>query len=60
VYIVLLVIFTVIMLVWLLLLLGVLPGTSTAAHGWLAWVACLVLGIIVFLTGTGALVWRVP
>ena len=46
--IVLLVCFVVIMLVWLLSLLAVIP--FGAAAGWLAFAACLVLGIAVFHT----------
>ena len=51
--IVLLVFFTVIMVVWLLSLLGAIPGGQTHSP-WLAFFACLVLGIVVFLTGSGA------
>ena len=51
-FIVLLVLFTVVMAVWLLSMLGAAPGL-TAASPWLAFFACLILGIIVFLTGSG-------
>jgi len=51
-FIVLLVLFTVTMFVWLLTLLGTVP---TSYSPWLPWFACLVLGTVVFLVGTGVL-----
>ena len=50
--IVLLVFFTVIMAVWLLALLGAIPNAAGVSP-WLAFFACLILGIVVFLLGTG-------
>lgn len=49
--IVLLVCFVVIMLVWLLSMLGAAP---TNYSPWLAWFSCLILGIVVFVAGSGA------
>ena len=50
--IVLLVFFTVIMAVWLLALLGAIPNAAGVSP-WLAFFAALILGIVVFLLGTG-------
>lgn len=50
--IVLLVCFVMVMFLWLLSMLGASP-TITAYSPWLAWFACLFLGIVVFLLGTG-------
>ena len=58
-FIVLLVCFTVVMLVWLLGLLGAVPG-GVERQGWLAFFAVLVLGIVVFLVGSGAHFVRAP
>lgn len=51
-FIILLVIFVVVMIIWLLALLGAtqLGGARIEV---LAWIAVLVLGVIVFLTGYG-------
>ncbi len=53
--IVLLVFFTVVMAVWLLSLLGTSPGLVNASP-WLGFFACLILGIVVFLMGSGVVV----
>jgi len=60
--IVLVVLFTMVMFLWLLSMLGVVPSPGQPAgspnyYGWLAWFACLFLGITVFLTGFGVVVW---
>jgi hypothetical protein len=47
--IVLLVLFTVIMLLWLLSMLGAVPNGPTYSP-WLGWFACLFLGLAVFLS----------
>jgi hypothetical protein len=52
--IVLLVIFTMAMFLWLLALLG--QQQAAAYSPWLAFFSCLVLGIVVFLLGTGVIV----
>lgn len=61
---ILVVLFTMVMFLWLLGLLGAnqSPPNALAAtfSPWLAWFACLFLGIVVFLTGTGVIVWRQP
>lgn len=54
-FIVLLVFFVVVMAVWMLSLLGAMPNAPTYSP-WLAFFACLILGIVVFLLGTGAIV----
>jgi hypothetical protein len=54
--IVLLVCFTMVMFLWLLTLLGAV-GTPNASP-WLAFFACLILGIVLFLTGSGFVVAR--
>jgi hypothetical protein len=61
-YIILLVLFTVTMFVWFLGLMGALPGTSRDAHypSWLAWFACLILGVVFFLSGFGVIVIDKP
>jgi hypothetical protein len=59
--IVLLVVFVVILLLWFLSLMGATnPATPWAATAspWLAFFACLILGIVVFITGSGVVVWR--
>lgn len=50
-FLVVLVCFVVVMLLWLLAMLGV-GGTSVPANasGWLAFFACLCLGVIVFIS----------
>lgn len=53
--IVLLVCFVVIMLLWGLSLLGAIPN-APAASPWLAFFCCLILGIMVFLVGSGAVI----
>jgi len=57
--IILVVIFTLCMFLWLLALLGSIPN-APASSPWLAFFAVLVLGIVVFLLGSGAIVWRAP
>ena len=52
--IVLLVLFTVVMAVWLLAMLNPSPGVAPYSP-WLAFFACLILGVVVFLTGTGVI-----
>lgn len=52
--IILLVIFVVVMLVWALINAGSISGNGN----WLAFIAVLVLGIVVFLVGSGAVVFR--
>jgi hypothetical protein len=60
VFIVLLVCFTMVMFIWLLGLLGAV-GVPERASPWLAFFACLFLGIVVFLLGAGLVTWtRVP
>lgn len=54
--IVLLVCFVVIMLVWGLLALGAIPNGPTYSP-WLAFFACLILGIVVFIIGSGSGAW---
>ena len=51
--IILLVIFVVVMLLWFLALVGVVPAGPRDYSGWLAFIACLVLGVVVFLVGSG-------
>ena len=55
--IILLVLWTMAMFLWLLSLLGAVPQTTAHAH-WLAFFAVLVLGLVVFLAGTGTVVWQ--
>lgn len=55
--IILVVCFTMVMFLWLLSMLGAAPNLTTYSP-WLAWFACLFLGIAVFLSGAGLLVWR--
>jgi len=55
--IILLVIWTMAMFLWLLHLLGAVPQSGAHAP-WLAFFAVLTLGIVVFLLGTGAVVWQ--
>ncbi len=50
--IVLIVCFVMTMFLWLLAMLGAIPN-SPAYSPWLGWFACLILGIVVFLLGTG-------
>ena len=56
-FIVLLVFFTIVVGVWALILFGAVAG-SERASGILAWLACVILGVVIFLAGTGALVLR--
>lgn len=50
--IILLVCFVVIQLLWMLSLLGAVPG-ATSYSPWLAFFSTLILGIVVFLVGSG-------
>ena len=50
--IILLVCFVMVMFLWLLAMLGAIPN-APAYSPWLAWFACLFLGLVVFLTGSG-------
>jgi len=50
--IILLVIFVVTMMVWFLSLVGAVPQAATYSP-WLAFIACLILGVVVFLVGSG-------
>ena len=52
---ILLVIFVVIMLLWFLSMVGAVALTP-AASSWFPWIAVLILGIVVFLLGTGVIV----
>lgn len=54
-FVVLLVMFVVVMMVWLLSLLGAIPNAPNYSP-WLAFFACLLLGIVVFLVGSGVIV----
>ncbi len=53
--IILVVLFTMVMFLWLLSLLGA-NELAQKASPWLAFFACLFLGIVVFLLGTGVIV----
>lgn len=53
-FVVLLVCFVMVMFLWLLSMLGVQPAATYSP--WLAWFACLFLGLVVFLTGSGLVV----
>lgn len=55
---ILLVLFVVTMFLWGLALVEVLPSAPKAAS-WLAFLACLILGLVVFLVGTGMIVVEV-
>jgi hypothetical protein len=57
--IVLLVCFVMVMFLWLLANLGAVPNTA-AYSPWLAWFACFVLGVMVFLVGSGMIVMNRP
>jgi hypothetical protein len=57
--IILLVCYTVVMLIWLLSLLGAHPAAAPYSP-WLAFFAVLILGVVVFLLGSGVVVWRAP
>jgi len=57
--IVLLVCFVVVIVLWLLSLLAAYPGSASHSP-WLAFFAVLILGIVVFLTGWGVVIWRGP
>jgi hypothetical protein len=51
-YIVILVCYVMTMFLWLLSMLGAIPN-ATNYSPWLAFFACLFLGIVVFLVGSG-------
>lgn len=53
--IVLIVMFVMTMFLWLLSLLGAVPNAPSYSP-WLAFFACLILGIVVFLVGSGVIV----
>lgn len=53
----LVVIFTMSMFLWLLALLGAIPNSERYV-GWTAFFAVVILGIVVFLLGSGVIVWR--
>lgn len=55
--IVILVCFVMVMFIWLLSMLGASPNL-THYSPWLAWFACLFLGLVVFLSGTGIIAWQ--
>ena len=50
--------FIVVMLLWFLMLMGAVttPEKSVQASPWLAFIAVLILGIVVFLLGSGVIV----
>lgn len=54
--IVLLVIFVADLFLWILVLVGAVAGNASLA-GWLPFIACVILGVTVFLLGSGAIVW---
>jgi hypothetical protein len=54
--IILLVLWVMTMFLWLLALLGAVPQTQRY-ESWLGFFAALVLGLVVFLVGTGVVVW---
>ena len=54
--IILLVIFVVVMLVWLMARTGAIAANTD----WMAFIAVLVLGVVVFLVGSGVIVERTP
>ena len=54
--IILVVMFTLVMFLWLLSLLGAVPNAPSYSP-WLAFFSCLILGIVVFLLGTGVIVY---
>lgn len=53
--IILLVCFVVVMLLWFLSMVGA-TNVVPAASPWLAFIACLILGVVVFLVGSGVIV----
>ena len=53
---ILLVVFVVVMVVWLLMLTGTIVGNDR----WLAFIACAILGAVVFLVGSGVIVVERP
>jgi len=57
VFTVLLVCFIMVMFLWLLSLLGAVPNAPNYSP-WLAFFACLFLGMVVFLSGSGIVVLR--
>ena len=54
--IVLIVCFVMTMFLWLLSLLGAVPNAPSYSP-WLAFFACAILGVVVFLLGTGVIVY---
>lgn len=50
--IILLVLFVMVMFLWLLGLLGVGGGVAVTYSPWLAWFACLFLGLVVFVSSS--------
>lgn len=56
---ILLVLFVMVLFLWLLALLGAVPG-APAYHPWLGWFAVLLLGLAVFVFGFGPAAWRLP
>ena len=52
---ILLVIFVVVLLLWFLSMMGAV-SLNPAASSWFPWIACLILGIVVFMLGTGVIV----
>ncbi len=59
--IILVVMFTLVMFLWLLAMLGATsnPPSPVAVYSpWLGWFACLILGVAVFLTTSGVVVYR--
>jgi hypothetical protein len=52
---ILLVCFVVILLLWFLSMVGAV-SLNPAASSWFPWIAVLILGIVVFLLGTGVIV----
>lgn len=57
--IILCVLFVMTLFLWALSLLGGTPGGANW-HPWLAFMACLILGLAVFLFGFGVVTWRAP
>ncbi len=53
--IVLIVLFVMVMFLWLLSMLGAVPNSPTYSP-WLGWFACMILGAVVFLLGSGVIV----
>jgi hypothetical protein len=55
--IILVVLFTMVMFIWAFAAFGH-SEAPVKNQSVLAWIACLLLGVVVFLTGYGVLVWR--